>query len=147
MIMTVKVTLDEVIHLDCFKSLLEKYRDFTSCYREIKINSITGKKSQFEISQMNPPIICGFENQETSNYNIFRLKESCFTINSIDLIVNNKLEILDINLKIKIMDTDNGKILETIIDQVEFRVFRISRSDELKEVSGFYACNNIKLSA
>ena len=145
--MTVKVTLDEVIHMDCFKSLLEKYRDFKSCYREIKINSITGKKSQFEISQMNPPILCGFENQEDSNYNVFRLKDSCFTINSIDLIVNNKLEILDINLKIKILDTDNGRLLETIVDQVEFRVYKIQGLGEIKEVYGFYACSNLKLSA
>lgn len=142
--MTVKVTIDEILHLDCFKSLLQKYRDFTSCYREIKINSIVGKKSHFEISELNPPIVCGFETPEKSNYNIFRLKDSCFAIKSIDMVVNDKLVVLEINLYIKVLDTDNGKLLREIIDQVDFRLFTMTNP---KEVYGFYASASIRPSA
>lgn len=145
--MTVKVTIDEIPHLDCFKSLLQKYRDFTSCYREIKINSITGKKSQLEISEMNPPIICGFESQEQSNYNIFRVKDSCFTINSIKLIVNSELEVLDVILEINVLETDNGKLLNDIIERVQFKAYNLRFNNRISEIYGFYATGNLKLSA
>jgi hypothetical protein len=145
--MTVKVTIDEVLNLDCFKSLLQRYRDFTSCYREIKINSITGKKSQLEISEMNPPIICGFETQEHCNYNIFRVKDSCFTINSIKLIVNSKLEVVDVFLEINVLDTDNGKLLNDIIEQVQFKTYNLISINKITEVYGFYASSTLKLSA
>jgi hypothetical protein len=145
--MTVKVTINEIIHLDCFKSLLQKYRDFTSCYREIKINCITGKKSQLEISEMNPPIVCGFETHEPSNYNVFRVKDSCFTVNSINLIVNSKLEVIDVFLQIRILDTDNGKLLNDILEQVQFRTYNLRANDKITEIYGFYAASTLKLSA
>jgi hypothetical protein len=145
--MTTKVILDEFINLDSFKSLLGKYQDFKSCYRELKINSITGKKSKFEISELNPPMICGFEKKENYSYNVFHVSQSCFTINSIDMVVNDKLQVIDIHLKIKILDTESGKLLSEVLEDVEFRTWNTYKDGEVYEVYGFYAISSLKLSA
>ena len=56
--MITKVNLKEKYNLECFKYLLEKYRDYKSIHREIKINSILGKKCQFDITDIYPPLLC-----------------------------------------------------------------------------------------
>lgn len=144
---SVQVSLHDDIHLDCFKFLFRKYKAFQSCYREIKINSINGKKSEFEISEINPPIICGFEYWSNLSYGNMRIKDSCFIINRLEMVVSDKLIILNINLKIKILDTEKGKLLQEILDQVEFKVIPLYKSDKIVEISGFYVTSSLKQSA
>ncbi len=141
--MKVKVNLDEFLPLDCFRGLLDKYRDFKSCYRELKINSITGKKSKFEISELNPPIICGFEKEENYNYYVFPISRSCFTITSIDMVVNDSLDVIDIYLDINILDTERGKLLSEILEDVEFRTCKSYKYGNVHEVYGFYATSSL----
>ena len=64
--MIVDVKLENFHNLECFKNILEKYRDYKSFYRELKINSLLGNKSQFDIDDINPPLICGFEDDTSS---------------------------------------------------------------------------------
>lgn len=53
--MIVKVKLENSYNLESLGTLLSKYRDFKSIYREIKINSLLNKKSLLEIDEINPP--------------------------------------------------------------------------------------------
>jgi hypothetical protein len=140
--MKVKVNLVESLPLDCFKGLLQKYRDFISCYRELKINSITGKKSQFEITELNPPIICGFEKEENYSFGVFPISRSCFTITSIDMVVNDSLDVVDIYLEINILNTERGKLLSEILEDVEFRTCKSYKYEKVHEVYGFYATSS-----
>jgi hypothetical protein len=145
--MEITVKLDEFLPLDDFKKLLEKYRDFRSCYRELKINSITGKKSQFEICELNPPIICGLEEQQLPTEEInFRLKDSAFSIMSMLFIVDHNLYVTKINLQINILNTPCGKILLNLLEighTVDFRVVKLNFSD-IQEITGFQACTKSK---
>ena len=146
--MTVKVTLDSSIPLEAFIKILERYRDFTSCYRELKINSLTGKNSMFEVSEMNPPIVCGFETIEESKFNIFRVKDSCFTINSMELKINNNFRVIELSINIKILETDNGRLLEEIFDSCQFKLYTTkSKNDEITEVYGFFASSDMNSAA
>ena len=143
--MIVDVKLENYYNLESFKKILEKYRDYKSFYRELKINSLLGNKSQFDIEEIYPPIIGGFEDS-TVFQSTFRLKESAFSINSMSFIVDKDLKVINISLDIKLLETPNGKILKEIIELVEFRVSVVNYKNDF-EILGFQACSKNKISA
>ncbi len=146
--MIVDVKLENFHNLECFKNILEKYRDYKSFYREIKINSLLGNKSQFDITNMNPPLICGLDTVSSDEYS-FRLKDSTFSINSMSFVVDKDLNVIKINLDINILETPNGKILLNLLEighTIDFRVV-ILHSYNYYEINGFQACSKSKLSA
>lgn len=146
--MIVDVKLENFHNLECFKNILEKYRDYKSFYREIKINSLLGNKSQFDITDMNPPLICGLDTISSDEYS-FRLKDSTFSINSMSFVVDKDLNVIKINLDINILETPNGKILLNLLEighTIDFRVV-ILHSYNYYEINGFQACSKSKLSA
>jgi len=138
--MITNVNLKERYNLECFKHLLEKYSDYKSIYREIKINSILGKKCQFEITDIVPPLLCnlGTDNHSSNTLLTTNLKNIAFKINEMTLIVNSDLEVEDIMIDIKILETPNGKILENLIDSVIINPV-IMKSPSEYFIVGFYA--------
>jgi len=143
--MIVDVKLENFHNLECFKSILEKYRDYKSFHRELKINSLLGNKSQFDINDINPPLMCGLED-DSSSFGTFRLKDSAFSINSMSFIVDKDLNVVNISLDIKILETQNGKILLSLIELVDFRVVTFYNKNYY-EVTGFQACNKLNLAS
>ncbi len=142
--MIVKVKLENSYNLESLGTLLSKYRDFKSIYREIKINSLLNKKSLLEIDEINPPILGGFKSESNNNgFWIQDIKNSSFAIKSMNIILDSNLEIFEINLEISILETPNGINLSKIIDIVEFRplVSLVSeyQKESIWEISGFYA--------
>jgi hypothetical protein len=139
--MITKVNLRKKYNLKCFKYLLEKYRDYKSIYREIRINSILGKKCQFDITEINPPLLCELgicdENISTTN-----LKNVAFRINEISFIIDNNLEVNELILNIEILETPNGKLLKSLINsgidlQINPRIMGVKVKQ--KFIIGFYA--------
>lgn len=145
--MIVDVKLENSHNLECFKNILEKYRDYKSFHRELKINSLLGNKSQFDITDINPPLICGLDTMSSDEYS-FRLKDSAFTINSMSFVVNKDLNVIKITLDINILETTpNGKILLNLLKVghlIDFRVVILHYYDYY-EINGFQACNRCKL--
>ena len=138
--MITNVNLKKRYNLECFKHLLEKYSDYKSIYREIKINSILGKKCQFEITDIVPPLLCnlGTDNHSSNTLLTTNLKNIAFKINEMTLIVNSDLEVENIMIDIKILETPNGKILENLIDLVVINPV-IMKSTSEYFIVGFYA--------
>lgn len=138
--MITNVNLKEKYNLECFKHLLEKYRDYKSIYREIKINSILGKKCQFDITDIYPPLLCnlGTDNHSSNVLITTDLKSVAFKINEITLIINSDLEVENIMVDIEILETLNGKILESLIELAVINPVVMQSIDEYFIV-GFYA--------
>jgi hypothetical protein len=145
--MITRVNLREKYNLESFKHLLEKYRDYKSIYREIKINSILGKKCQFDITEINPPLLCelGISNENISTTN---LKNVAFRINEISFIIDGDLEVIELILNIEILETPNGKLLESLINsgialQINPKIMEWgaipTKQLEQKFIIGFYA--------
>jgi hypothetical protein len=146
--MIVDVKLENFHNLECFRSILEKYRDYKSFYRELKINSLLGNKSQFDITDINPPLICVFEDDQVS-FGTFRIKDSAFTINSMSFIVDKDINVIKINLDIKVLETPNGKILLDLLEighTIDFRVVILNYIGYY-EITGFQACSRTKLAS
>jgi hypothetical protein len=139
--MITNVNLKERYNLECFKYLLEKYRDYKSIYREIKINSILGKKCQFDITEINPPLLCelGISEIFSSTTN---LKNVAFRINEISFIIDSHLEVNEIILNIEILETPNGKLLKSLINSgIDLQINPIIMGVKVKQkfIIGFYA--------
>lgn len=146
--MKVDVKLDNLHNLECFRKILEKYRDFKSFYRELKINSVLGNKSQFDINDINPPLIGGFE-ADNSSFASLSLEDWSFSVNSISFIVDSDLNVIEISLDINTLETTNGQLLHNLIEfehDIDFRVKIMSHSNYY-EVTGFQVCSDSKLSA
>ena len=134
--MIVDVKLENFHNLECFRNILEKYRDYKSFYRELKINSLLGNKSQFDIDDINPPLVCGFEN-DTSSFRVFSLKDSAFFVNSMSFVVDKDINVIKISLDIKILEIGHT---------IDFRVVILNYMDYY-EITGFQACSKDKLAA
>lgn len=51
-----KVSLNEKLSIESFKPLLEKYRDYVSIMRDIKLTCLLGQRVQFDVENINPPL-------------------------------------------------------------------------------------------
>jgi hypothetical protein len=138
--MIVEVNLEKSLSFDSFESLLNKYKDYKSFFREIKINSLIDKGSQFCIEDIYPPLICGLD-PEHKNSQVFRLLDSCFRVKSMNFIIKSNLLVDKISLDIEILDTPHGKLLKDMIDLVIFKLEYIHTHDEIN-IIGFYATTN-----
>jgi hypothetical protein len=90
-----KVSLNENLQIDSFKPLLEKYRDYTSIMRDIKLTCLLGQRVQFDIENINPPISV---HQYDQKYliDVGWMKE--IKVHSIKFIVNTDLIVEEIEL-------------------------------------------------
>jgi len=108
--MRYKVQLGNQINkIDNFQLLLEKYKDYKSCIRDIKINTILGKKCLFEVENMSPPIYCDFKsNSEVSLQNL------AIKIEKISFIIDSNLEIEDLEICYQVLETKMGKLVNEL---------------------------------
>jgi hypothetical protein len=96
----------EIRHIENFKTLLEKYKDYKSCLRDIKINTVLGQKCLYEIEDINPPLFCCF-----SNNNLTSINQSAISISKMSFKIDTDLSILQLNLTYKVLDTKMGKLI------------------------------------
>jgi hypothetical protein len=135
--MITKVNLKEKYNLECFKHLLEKYRNYKSIYREIKINSILGRKCQFDITEINPPLLCELGIPDENISTITNIKNVAFRINEISFIIDGELKVNELILNIEILETTNGKLLKNLLEsEIDLLIRPIIKSNF---IVGFYA--------
>ena len=107
------------VEFDDYNESLSNYPTWKSIYREIKLNFLLegGKKVQFDIDDIQKYITLDDRHSHQVS-----LKKVCCSITGMTFILNdNKIEKL--TLKSKILDTECGKIVKSIIDvDIEVKV-------------------------
>ena len=81
----------EINNIQNFKSLLEKYKDYDSCIRDIKISTLLGEKCLFEIEDINPQILCDLSDGTGT---LTSLSTSAISINKLSFKIDTDLSIL-----------------------------------------------------
>jgi hypothetical protein len=108
----VKVFFKE-LKIQNIKKMLSRYSNYIQIEREIKINSLLEKNSQLEITEINPPMYGCNDRFEID----IMLTEASFLVNKIFITFDKYLNIKDIILNIKILETQKGNILYDIISK------------------------------
>ena len=113
------VILGDDLKFDDYDEALSSYPTWKSIYREIKLNYLLegSKKIQFDIDDIQKYITLDDKHQHQVS-----LQKVCCSITGMTFILNdNKIEKL--TLKSKILDTECGKIVKSIIDvDIEIKV-------------------------
>lgn len=123
------VILADDLEFDDYNESLSNYPTWKSIYREIKLNFLLegGKKVQFDIDDIQKYITLDDRHEHQIS-----LKKVCCSISGMTFILNNN-KIEKITLKSKILDTDCGKIVKSIIDTgIEIKVSQFIHSKTLK---------------
>ncbi len=96
----------EINNIQNFQSLLQKWKDYKSCLRDIKISTVLGQKCLYEIEDINPPLLCDF-----SNNNLTSVNQSAISISKLSFKINTDLTILELKIDYKVLDTKMGKLI------------------------------------
>ena len=96
----------EINNIQNFESLLQKWKDYKSCLRDIKISTVLGQKCLYEIEDINPPLLCDF-----SNNNLTSVNQSAISISKLSFKINTDLTILELKIDYKVLDTKMGKLI------------------------------------
>jgi hypothetical protein len=107
------VLLDDNLEFDSYNEALSSYPTWKSIYREIKLNYLLegGKKVQFDIDDITHKYIT----LDDYHQNQVSLKNVCCSVIGMTFILNgNKIEKL--TLKTRILTTDPGKVVKSIVD-------------------------------
>ena len=113
------VILGDDLKFDDYNLALSSYPTWKSVYREIKLNYLLegSKKIQFDIDDIQKYITLDDVHQHQVS-----LKQVCCSITGMTFILNNN-KIEKLTLKSKILDTECGKIIKSIIDTgIEIKV-------------------------
>ena len=132
----------EINNIQNFKSLLEKYKDYDSCIRDIKISTLLGEKCLFEIEDINPQILCDLSDGTGT---LTSLSTSAISINKLSFKIDTDLSILELKADYKILETKMGKLVTELqslgikLDVVP-KILKIGLDNSL-QIVGFYIDN------
>ena len=132
----------EVNNIQNFKSLLEKYKDYDSCIRDIKISTLLGEKCLFEIEDINPQILCDFSDGTGT---LTSIATSAISINKLSFKIDTDLSILELKADYKILETKMGKLvteLQILGIKLDVRPKILKKGlDNSLQIVGFYIDN------
>ena len=132
----------EINNIQNFKSLLEKYKDYDSCIRDIKISTLLGEKCLFEIEDINPQILCDLSDGTGT---LTSLSTSAISINKLSFKIDTDLSILELKADYKILETKMGKLVTELqslgikLDVVP-KILKMGLDNSL-QIVGFYIDN------
>ena len=132
----------EINNIQNFKSLLEKYKDYDSCIRDIKISTLLGEKCLFEIEDINPQILCDLSDGTGT---LTSLSTSAISINKLSFKIDTDLSILELKADYKILETKMGKLvteLQSLGIKLDVRQKILKKGlDNSLQIVGFYIDN------
>lgn len=132
----------EINNIQNFKSLLEKYKDYDSCIRDIKISTLLGEKCLFEIEDINPQILCDFSDGTGT---LTSIATSAISINKLSFKIDTDLSILELKADYKILETKMGKLvteLQSLGIKLDVRPKILKKGlDNSLQIVGFYIDN------
>lgn len=120
--------------LEYYENILKEFSDWSAFKREIKLsNLLEGKRVQFDIENIyKKGLIWGILKSKNSNNHLISLKDACFDIKSMHFTLNSN-DIEKLTLGIKPLNTENGKILKSIIESdINLEIYQCISDDELK---------------
>ena len=132
----------EINNIQNFKSLLEKYKDYDYCIRDIKISTLLGEKCLFEIEDINPQILCDLSDGTGT---LTSLSTSAISINKLSFKIDTDLSILELKADYKILETKMGKLVTELqslgikLDVVP-KILKMGLDNSL-QIVGFYIDN------
>ena len=141
--MELKIDLpEEINNIRNFKYLLEKYKDYNSCIRDIKISTLLGDKCLFEIEEINPTILCDFSDGSAT---LISLSTSAISINKLSFKIATDMNILELKVDYQILDTKMGKLVKELQSfgislEIIPRILKMGLDNQL-QVVGFYIDN------
>ena len=127
----------EINNIQNFKSLLEKYKDYDSCIRDIKISTLLGEKCLFEIEDINPQILCDLSDGTGT---LTSLSTSAISINKLSFKIDTDLSILELKADYKILETKMGKLV-TELQSLGIKLDVRPNLDNSLQIVGFYIDN------
>ena len=132
----------EINNIQNFKSLLEKYKDYDSCIRDIKISTLLGEKCLFEIEDINPQILCDLSDGTGT---LTSIATSAISINKLSFKIDTDLSILELKADYKILETKMGKLvteLQSLGIKLDVRPKILKKGlDNSLQIVGFYIDN------
>jgi len=132
----------EIKHIENFKTLLEKYKDFKSCLRDIKISTVLGQKCLFEIEDINPPLLCDFSNRD-----MIDISQSAISIKKLSFKIDDNMNIISLTLNYEFLQTKMGKLAQELINNgIEIKILAKSHHTSQIipwQVYTFYISNNV----
>lgn len=96
----------EINNIQNFQSLLQRWKDYKSCLRDIKISTVLGQKCLYEIEDINPPLVCDFSNNTLTSIN-----QSAISISKLSFKIDTDLTILELKIDYKVLETKMGKLV------------------------------------
>ena len=99
----------EIRNIKNFKILLERYKNYQSCIRDIKINTVLGQKCLFEVEEINPPIYCEMSNEQ-ERWDLLSLSHAALSINTMSFKIDDNMNIISLNIKYDIINSKIGKL-------------------------------------
>lgn len=135
-----KVKLSKEYKIDSLRNLLSKYSSFKQCLREIKIGSLIGQRSQFDIEDLKPPILISIDDSNIIYTNVY--KSSLIQIKSFSVIIEVDQTISEIKIVFDIIGKDKDYMStlfeQNLVDVIPTIIFPSSANEF---ITGF----NIKL--
>jgi len=132
------IELNGEVNLSYYEKILNGFPQWVQFKREIRItNLLEGKRIQYDIDDINTAnnALFGILNTENTELGHYRLDKACFAVKSISFIINGE-KVDSLKIRIKVLTTENGKILKSLIDSnmdIEIKQYIIE-----EEVQYFY---------
>ena len=127
----------DVNNLLNFESLLSKWKEFKTCLRDIKINTILGQKCLYEVEDLNPRLFCEFSEHYLTN-----LSKSAIAIKKLSFKIDSDLTIIELKLTYNNLDTKMGKVMDNLISSgISLNINPIVRTwrvNQSNQVTGFF---------
>lgn len=109
---------DDIKRLECFEFLLKKYKDYKSCLRDIKINTVLGNKCILNIDEIKPEILCNVKVPDVDLYS------TALTINKMSFVIDSNLIISSLKINYEVHGDYKGKKIP-IIDSLKSGTLKI----------------------
>lgn len=142
------INLDsEINNIQNFKNLLNRYKDYDACIRDIKITTLLGEKCLFEVESIVPPIICEFSDNPDVHFPPTGYKVSLYEIpikiNKLSFKIDTDLTIFELKVEYEILDNKMGKLvlqLQSLGIKIQIlpRLDREVNKDDFRQIRGFY---------
>ena len=125
---------EDISGIESFERILNRYKDFKSCIRDIKINTLLGQKCLFEIEDITSLYMDISPSRDTS------LNNSCAIVKKMSFKIDNNMKILSLIISYEILKTKMGKLILELKEQgIQINIKpKLLKPTDISQVLGFY---------
>ncbi len=125
---------ENISGIESFERILSKYKDYKSCIRDIKINTILGQKCLFEIEDITSLYMDISPSRDTS------LNNSCAIVKKLSFKIDHNMKISSLVISYDILKTKMGKLISELKEQgIPINIKpKLLEPTDTSQVLGFY---------